>query len=76
MIDDQAPFRVRMRIYATCAECAMKSKAVWPKGHIGSAYVGECPFCLRTRTICSVSDWQWPFGLPPLAEAEGLYADR
>lgn len=43
-----------------CDKCARKRKGKWPKGHLATCHVGECLYCLKTTTLASIGDYNWP----------------
>ena len=45
-----------------CADCAVKERATWPKGHVATFHPGKCHVCGEQKSLCCVTDWNWPKG--------------
>lgn len=43
-----------------CADCAKKADCFWPIGHIATWHQGECPYCMKEKSLVSTGDWDWP----------------
>ena len=43
-----------------CSACAKKRGATWPKGHMATCHMDNCPYCKVRSGLCNIGDWNWP----------------
>jgi hypothetical protein len=52
-------------VYSICHDCAKANGAVWPECHCATFWPGECDVCHKPKSLCDVSDYNWPKGKRP-----------
>ncbi len=43
-----------------CQSCATEEGTVWPDGHVATFWMGVCDGCNKERSLCDVTDYNWP----------------
>jgi len=47
-----------------CNKCAVvKFGGVWPRGHVATSHMDECPYCHITCGLVSINDYNYPRGV-------------
>jgi hypothetical protein len=52
-------------VYSICHDCAKANGATWSQGHAATMWTGECEVCHLPKSLCDVSDYNWPKGHRP-----------
>lgn len=51
-------------VFYICADCANENGGVWPKSHVATFHLSDCDACDNEKSLCHVSDYNWPNGAP------------
>lgn len=53
-----------------CHRCADDVGGQWPEGHKASFCGGTCHVCQQKKSVCALSDWEWPKSWPNKLDRE------